>query len=275
MLRQKQSNEEWQPIAYISPATTPTEQRYAQIEKEALALTWACERFADYLVGMSFQIRTDHKPLVPLFSSKNLNELPLRMQRFCMRMMRFDFSIGHTPGKELVTADALSRALVSNASGDDLQINHETQAYIDVVYNSLPATERRIREIEKQQRQDEVCKQLIAYCKNGWPDKDVIPEPVKPYYPFAYELMVVDNLLMRGSRIVIPVQMCPEILSKLYEGHLGITKCRLRAKKAVWWPGLSSQLEKMVKTCPNCCKVKSATSNSHEPSRLAVAKGSR
>ena len=181
VLRQKQSNEEWQPIAYISRAMTPTEQRYAQIEKEALALTWACERFADYLVGMSFQIRTDHKPLVPLFSSKSLDELPLRIQRFRMRMMRFDFSISHTPGKELVTADALSRAPVSKASSDDLQKNHETQAYIDVVYNSLPATERRIQEIEKQQRQDEVCKQLIAYCKNGWPDKDVIPEPVKPY----------------------------------------------------------------------------------------------
>ena len=78
---------------------TPTERRYAQIE--ALAFTWACERLSDYLVGLQFHIQTDHKPLVPLFSSKHLEELPLRVQRFRMRMMRFQFTIGHVPGKEL------------------------------------------------------------------------------------------------------------------------------------------------------------------------------
>ena len=58
---------------------TPTEQRYPQIE-EALALTWGCERFAPYLQGLKFNIQTDHKPLVPLFSTKRLEELPLRIQ---------------------------------------------------------------------------------------------------------------------------------------------------------------------------------------------------
>ena len=81
---------------YISRAMSPTEQRYTQIEKEALDLTWACERFQDFLVGLNFQIETDHKPLVPLFSSKLLDELPLHVQRFRMRMMRFSFSILHT-----------------------------------------------------------------------------------------------------------------------------------------------------------------------------------
>ncbi len=68
---------------------TPTEQRYAQIEKEALA------RFSDYL---DFLIQTDHKPLVPLFSVK---ALPIRVQRFRMRMLRYRFNIEHIPGKDL------------------------------------------------------------------------------------------------------------------------------------------------------------------------------
>ena len=56
VLMQKQHNSEWQPISFISRSLTPTEQKYSQIEKEALALTWACEHFAEYLVGMNFQL---------------------------------------------------------------------------------------------------------------------------------------------------------------------------------------------------------------------------
>ena len=64
-----------------------TKQQYAQIEQEASALTWACERFSDYLIGLKFHIHMDHKPLVPLFSMKRLEELPLRVQRFRLRML--------------------------------------------------------------------------------------------------------------------------------------------------------------------------------------------
>ena len=77
VLRQRQQNGDLRPISYISRALTDTEQRYAQIEKEALGITCTCERFQDYLIGMRFHIETDHKPLIPLFSSKPLNELPI------------------------------------------------------------------------------------------------------------------------------------------------------------------------------------------------------
>ena len=93
VLTQKQTNDQWRPIAYASRALSPTEQRYAQIEKEALGITWASERFSDYLIGLNFHIATDHKPLVPLLSTKNLEDLPARIQRFKMRMMRFSYSI--------------------------------------------------------------------------------------------------------------------------------------------------------------------------------------
>ena len=100
VLRQKQPDGSLRPTAYISRAMTETETRYAQIEKEALAVTWACERFQDYLIRMRFQIETDHKPLVPLFTHKPLDQLPLRVQRFRLRMMRFSYSISHVPCRE-------------------------------------------------------------------------------------------------------------------------------------------------------------------------------
>ena len=89
VLTQKQTNNQWRPIAYTSRALSATEQRYAQIEKEALGITWASERFLDYLIGLNFHIETDHKPLVPLLSTKNLKDLLARIQYFKMRMMRF------------------------------------------------------------------------------------------------------------------------------------------------------------------------------------------
>ena len=43
VLLQQQENREWKPVAYASKSMTQTEQRYTQIEKEALAITWACD----------------------------------------------------------------------------------------------------------------------------------------------------------------------------------------------------------------------------------------
>jgi len=76
VLTQKQNNHQWKPVTYASRLLTATEQKYAQIEKEALGITWACKRFSEYLVGMNFRIEIDHKPLVSLLGMKNLEELP-------------------------------------------------------------------------------------------------------------------------------------------------------------------------------------------------------
>ncbi len=99
----QQHGPEWRPISYASHAMTETERHYAQIEKEALAVTWACEKFSSYLLGLAYVIETDHKPLVPLLSTKFLSSLRLRLDSFT-------YSVIHVPGKLLYTADTLSRA---------------------------------------------------------------------------------------------------------------------------------------------------------------------
>ena len=55
--------DQWHPVAYASRSMTDAESRYTQIEKETLAVTWACERFATYIQGKTIILETDHKPL--------------------------------------------------------------------------------------------------------------------------------------------------------------------------------------------------------------------
>ena len=207
VLTQKQPDGSWRPVVYASRSLTSTEQRYAQIEKEALALTWACERFECYLLGMQFHLHTDHKPLVPILSSKSLDTLPARVQRFRMWLMRYQFSISHVPGKDLHIADTLSRAPTStNTPTDDLfcqQVDH----FVHLVTESLPITEARLLQIAQMQEQDAVCQELKEYCLNGWPESSKVKGFVKPYRPVSSEISVQDGLLMRNNRIIIPSQL--------------------------------------------------------------------
>ena len=151
VLLQKQPNGEWKPVMYASRTLSATEQRYVQIEKEALGITWVCERFKHFLLGKKFHIYTDHKPLIALLSHKQLDELTLRIQRFRMRLMRYQFSIFHVPGKDLIIADALSRAPVTDSRPEDLELEQETTAFVQLVVQSLPATEKRLQEINNSQ----------------------------------------------------------------------------------------------------------------------------
>ena len=254
VLKQKQPNGDLRPIAYISRALMETEQRYAQIEKEALGVTWACEWFQDYLLGMRFHVETDHKPLVPLLSSKNLDELPIRVQRFRLRLMRFSYSISHVPGKDLVTADTLSRAPVLDPTLADEKFQLKLHAFLDLVIQNLPATEERLQEIQRHQDRDPVCSQVKHYCQYGWPHKSTPKGPIKKYAPAVEELSVHKGLLLRGNRLVIPPALRRDILGKIHSGHQGATKCRARARQSVWWPGIGKELEEVVSNCPVCCK---------------------
>ncbi|UYV68440.1 K02A2.6-like [Cordylochernes scorpioides] len=156
VLKQEGKNGIWRPVAYSSRTMTPTEKRYAQIEKEALAITWACERFQDFLLGKRFRIETDHKPLIPLFSTKELSSLTPRLQRFRMRMMRFGFEIVHIPGKELLDADALSRQpLLTTEGGED---ERPTSAHINAVLSSITDKDEMLTKIFEAQQEDTTLK---------------------------------------------------------------------------------------------------------------------
>ena len=96
------------PIAFASRALTPTECKYAQIEKEMLAILYACERFDAYIYGRDIvTVESDHKPLESIFQ-KNLCLAPKRLQRMILRIQNYNLYVVYTKGSALYLADTLS-----------------------------------------------------------------------------------------------------------------------------------------------------------------------
>ena len=251
----QQSAERWVSVAYASRAMSTTKSRYAQIEKEALAIVWACEKFSSYVLGKQILLETDHKPLVPLMSYKQLDNLPPRVLRFRLRLMRFDYHITHVPGKYLYAADALSRAPTNDSlNEEEIKLQEEVEYFIEAVVSHLPASEERLHRFRQQQSEDTVCSKLIAYLSTGWPSKHSLPPSLQPYWAVRAELSVHEGLLLYGSRIVIPASLQQQILQKVHHGHQGIQRCRLRISTSVWWPGISKAIETFIKSCPQCVK---------------------
>ena len=74
--------QENKPIAYASRALTDTEKRYAQIEKQLLAVVYALEKFNQYVYGKTVQVESDHKPLESI-TKKSLCQVPPSLYKGC------------------------------------------------------------------------------------------------------------------------------------------------------------------------------------------------
>ena len=177
---------------------------------------------------MRFKVETDHKPLIPLFSTKLIDELSVRIQCFRMRLMRFDFAIAHVPGKLMYTADSLSRSpqeckAQESKSWNDL--HDEVEAYVNAVLVTLPASDQRLDEIRSELENDDTLKTVMQYVQNGWPEeKRRVHGPIAKYWSERGNISLHSGLLLRGRRIIIPPRLRADVLRRLHDGHQGITK---------------------------------------------------
>ena len=99
--------QEDRPIAYASRALTNAESRYAQIEKELLAVVFAFNKFHQYVYGREVLVESDHKPLESIMK-KSLAAAPPRLQRMLLQLQKYSFTLVYKLGREMVLADTLS-----------------------------------------------------------------------------------------------------------------------------------------------------------------------
>lgn len=230
-------------ISYANKGLTETEKRYSQIEKEALALVWAVERFEMYVRGIQFDLITDHKPLQFLFGSRS--KPCARVERWVLRLQSFDYNIKYQPGKTNI-ADPLSRLCVLDKGEFDIGTEDHIRA---IVVTDVPIS-LKVEEIAKE---SEIDNDLIALRKAI--SSEIWSNINQQYVLFKDEYCVYNNIVLKRDKIVIPIILRQRTLRLAHEGHPGIVVMKRRLRSKVWWPKIDRDAETFVRSCESCLLV--------------------
>ncbi len=231
------------PVAYASRKLRDSENNWAPIEKEMLAIVFSTQKFREYIVGKQTTVQTDHKPLETILR-KPLISAPLRLQTMILKIKGYDLKVEYLPGKKQWIADTLSRASPTDAPPEDEEF---TVNMID----KMSVSDQKYAEFQQKTADElhELYKMILA----GWPEtKEQVPHSIREYWLVRDELAVLDGIAYRGQRIVVPPTMRSRMLDLIHETHLGTVKSKQRARETLYWPGMSSEIEEKVQDCPVC-----------------------
>ncbi|XP_033739145.1 uncharacterized protein LOC117326501 [Pecten maximus] len=205
-------------ISYASRSLTAVERRYSQTENEALALVWARERFHMYIYGIKFKLVTDHKPLQYIFSDKS--RPCARVERWVLRLQPYTYTVKHISGVKNI-ADSLSRLLVKE---EVKQLRRDKTEYVKFTVDSSIPTATKTEEIEEESHKDADLQNIRECLLSGKWEKLHNTN----YLLIKDELCCVRNIVLRGTRLVMPTSLRGRILELGHEGHPGIVLMKQR-----------------------------------------------
>lgn len=243
-----------------SRSLSGAESRYATVELECLAITFALEKCRHYLIGMpTFRVITDHKPLIGVFQKRIDETTNARLLRMREKLSNYTFTVEWVHGKNHLIADCLSRAPEFDAPEEGP----------DIVYKVMAVTiaeDPQLQGLYDAALESHEYQATLRAIQSG---KDVKQMPYDHYArtlqsvwqhmsTFEDTLLVVD-----AARIVVPPSAKDHILARLHASHSGLSKTRAAAKDLFFWPGMNADIKNMIQGCHKCQELR--PSQPHEP----------
>lgn len=238
-------NSQWRLIQCGSRFLSDAETRYAFIELECLAVVWAVKKSLLYLSGKPIEVVTDHRPLIPIFNSYSLDQIEnLHLQRLVLKLCQCQFHVMWQKGAGCVFPDAFSRHPVANPSDGDEYGEDLTTSSLSVFACVMEDSDGCLTNLHFHERRHQ---RLRGFVLNGFPSSlSCLPESLQMYWNLREHLSVDGDIIMKGSCIVVPSALRPQVFEDLHAAHQGLTRSKSWACQVVCWPGMTTDLDCLI-----------------------------
>ena len=155
----------------------------------------------------------------------------------------------YVKGAEVPIADAFFR--VSPQPGPPE--GEFTQLDIHQITKNLPASPIKLQQARNETANDPTLRKRPEVIHEGWPaTREKCPKALHNYWNFREELTIEDGLILKQERIVTPTTLRRDTLNAIHHGQLRQEKCLIRARSAVFWPGITKDVTNLGQNCATC-----------------------
>ena len=167
-----------------------------------------------------------------------------------LHMQKYDYTIQYKPGKDMVLANHLS--CFPSCSNNlpipiDYNIQHVqlSQAELDIIQGSV--------------EHNSVYSTIYHLTLRGWPEHwQDIPHIAQHIWATRNELSVKSGLLLKGTRVCVPLEFFNCTIADLHRVYQGIERMQAQLREAVHWPGIDADIVDYVCWCTICTKHKAS-----------------
>lgn len=223
ILKQTQPNGEEKPVAYFSKKLNEAQKKKKAIYLEGLAIKEAVRYWQYWLIGKSFTVYTDHKPLENMNIKSRTDE---ELGDLMYYLSQYDLEIKYAPGKANLEADCLSR----NPVLESYENKEEQLKILNLI---------KLREIltDQENNQD---------VQNG---KNKLISKHKVYY----------KKIRKKEKIVLSEEFSVQLMENIHKNlcHIGIKQMQTKISPLYTAKNLTKNLKRICRSCETCIKNKS------------------
>ncbi|XP_069752177.1 uncharacterized protein [Narcine bancroftii] len=171
---------------------------------------------------------------------------------------RYTLNVALTPGK-LMFSRAVDMREPANSKMDE-----DVNAFMDMITRELPISDAKMELVKSETNKNETLRQMRKKILDRWPNlKQDCSSDISEYWNCRVELSVVEDVIYKGSKILIPKSLRKEVLKEIHGGHLRMEKCKERAREVMYWPIFNNDMTNEVSNCAICQKYQAI--NPSEP----------